>query len=77
MKSRGLRKWTGNYRVEAPYLSSDLSLPLGVSLAFLVGFDAGAVVFMVLGRFDDGDSGMRFVGLRVGVGQTGAAVGQP
>lgn len=32
---------------------------------------------MVLGGFDDGDSGMRFDGLRVGVGQTGAAVGQP
>lgn len=44
--------------------------PLGSLLAFLVGF-------MVLGGFDDGDSGMRFDGLRVGVGQTGAAVGQP
>ena len=55
-------------------------MPLGALLAALVGFEGGAfgaVIFFVLGRFEGGDLGMQFVGLRVGVEQTGAAVGQP
>ena len=46
----------------------------------MVGFEGGAfgaVVFSVLGRFEGGDLGIQFVGLKVGVGQTGTAVGQP
>ena len=55
-------------------------MPLGVLLVYLVGFEGGAfgaVVFSVLGRFEGGDLGIQFVGLKVGVEQTGTAVGQP
>ena len=53
---------------------------MGALLVSLVGFEGGAfgaVVSLVLGRFEGGDLGMQFVGLRVGVEQTGTAVGQP
>ena len=54
---------------------------LGALLALLVGFDVGPLGVMVfcdiMGHFDGGDLVTQFVGLRVGVGQKGTAVGQP
>ena len=38
-----MRKWTRNCRVETPYLPPRLLLPLGSLLAFLEGFEGGAL----------------------------------
>ena len=81
IKSGGrLREWTGNYRVENCHLP-ELPLTLGALLALLVGFNFGSVGAMVfcdfVGRSEGGDLGMRPIGLGVGVGKTGTAVGRP
>ena len=64
-----------------PFMCRCYPCLLGALLALLVGFDVGPVGAMVfcdiIGHFDGGDLRTQFVGLRVGVGQTGTAVGQP